>query len=75
MAVYPVGDAAAERALCSGSRSADEEGEMMLANLQMLQFDALFAEDKCLVELHTALPLTPRSTGETVIYRGDCNDR
>ena len=54
MAVYLVGDAAAERALCSSGRSADEEGEMVLADLQTLQFEALFAEDKCLVELHTA---------------------
>src|SRR5215212_10003339 len=66
MAVYPVGDAAADRTLCSSGRSADEEGEMMLADLQTLQFEALFAEDKCLVDLHAALPLTPRSTKETV---------
>ncbi len=39
---------------------------MMLADLQTLQFDALFAEEKCLVDLHAALPLTPRSTEETV---------
>lgn len=55
MAVYPVGDAVADRTLCSGSRSADQEGEMVLADLQTLQFEALFAEDKCLVDLHAAL--------------------
>src|SRR5215212_1375828 len=66
MVVYPVGDAAADRALCSSGRSADEEGEMVLADLQMLQFEALFAEDKCLVDLHAALPMTPRSTKEPV---------
>ena len=66
MAVYLLGDAVVDRALCSGSRSADEEGEMVLADLQTLQFEVLLAEDKCLVELHAALPLTPRSTEETV---------
>jgi hypothetical protein len=66
MAVYPVGDAAADWALCSSGRSADEKGEMVLADLQTLQFEALFAEDKCLVDLHAALPLTPCSTEETV---------
>ncbi len=56
MAVYPpFGDTAADRTLCSGSRSADEEGEMVLADLRMLQFEALFAEDKGLVDLHAAL--------------------
>jgi hypothetical protein len=39
---------------------------MMLADLQTLQFEALFAKDKCLVDLHAALPLTPRSTEGTV---------
>src|SRR5215204_6482764 len=66
MAVYPVGDAAADRTLCSSGRSADEEGEMVLADLQTLEFEALIAEEKCLVELHAALPLTLRSTEETV---------
>jgi hypothetical protein len=43
-----------------------KEGQMVLADLQTLHFEALIAEDKCLVDLHATLPLRPRSTGETV---------
>jgi len=39
---------------------------MVLTYLQTLEFEALIAEEKCLVELHAALPLTLRSTEETV---------